>query len=209
MNFCILIPTINRKDLLIEALDFYTTHMPNTQILIWDNGKQAIPTYPNTEIFEAEYNYGVAASWNALIDKAWERGIENYLILNDDVILRCGEGIINQMLVKCAETKAFHRCRPFYNWSAFILRKSTYDLVGRFDENFKRCYFEDNDYQYRMRLAGIPIMYEDQLNPEIYRNSQSILKDPLLSNYIDNRDYFVKKWGGMPDSETHKTPFNE
>jgi GT2 family glycosyltransferase len=183
--------------------------MPNTQILIWDNGKQAIPTYPNTEIFEAEYNYGVAASWNALIDKAWERGIENYLILNDDVILRCGEGIINQMLVKCAETKAFHRCRPFYNWSAFILRKSTYDLVGRFDENFKRCYFEDNDYQYRMRLAGIPIMYEDQLNPEIYRNSQSILKDPLLSNYIDNRDYFVKKWGGMPDSETHKTPFNE
>jgi GT2 family glycosyltransferase len=209
MTFCILIPTINRKDLLIEALDFYTTHMPNTQILIWDNGKQAIPTYPNTEIFEAEYNYGVAASWNALIDKAWERGIENYLILNDDVILRCGEGIINQMLVKCAETKAFHRCRPFYNWSAFILRKSTYDLVGRFDENFKRCYFEDNDYQYRMRLAGIPIMYEDQLNPEIYRNSQSILKDPLLSNYIDNRDYFVKKWGGMPDSETHKTPFNE
>ena len=179
------------------------------KILIWDNGKQTIPTYPNTEIFEAEYNYGVAASWNALIDKAWERGIENYLILNDDVILRCGEGIINQMLVKCAETKAFHRCRPFYNWSAFILRKSTYDLVGRFDENFKRCYFEDNDYQYRMRLAGIPIMYEDQLNPEIYRNSQSILKDPLLSNYIDNRDYFVKKWGGMPDSETHKTPFNE
>ena len=209
MNFCILIPTINRKDLLIEALDFYTTHMPNTQILIWDNGKQAIPTYPNTEIFEADYNYGVAASWNALIDKAWERGIENYLILNDDVILRCGEGIINQVLVKCAETKAFHRCRPFYNWSAFILRKSTYDLVGRFDENFKRCYFEDNDYQYRMRLAGIPIMYEDDLNPEIYRNSQSILKDPLLSNYIDNRDYFVKKWGGMPDSETHKTPFNE
>ena len=209
MNFCILIPTINRKDLLIEALDFYTTHMPNTQILIWDNGKQSIPTYPNTEIFEADYNYGVAASWNALIDKAWERGIENYLILNDDVILRCGEGIINQVLVKCAETKAFHRCRPFYNWSAFILRKSTYDLVGRFDENFKRCYFEDNDYQYRMRLAGIPIMYEDDLNPEIYRNSQSILKDPLLSNYIDNRDYFVKKWGGMPDSETHKTPFNE
>ena len=209
MNFCILIPTINRKDLLIEALDFYTTHMPNTQILIWDNGKQAIPTYPNTEIFEADYNYGVAASWNALIDKAWERGIENYLILNDDVILRCGEGIVNQIIAKGQDSKAFHRCRPFYNWSAFILRKSTYDLVGRFDEKFKRCYFEDNDYQYRMRLAGIPIMYEDQLNPEIYRNSQSILKDPLLSNYIDNRDYFVKKWGGMPDSETHKTPFNE
>ncbi len=208
MTFCILIPTINRKDLLIEALDFYTTHMPNTQILVWDNGKQRIPPYPNTRVFEAEYNYGVAASWNALIDKASNMGFQNFIILNDDVILRCGEGVINQMLEKGKDVSAFHRCRPFYNWSCFILRKSIFDLVGRFDENFSRCYFEDNDYQYRMKLCNIPILYEDDLNPEIYRNSQSILKDPLLSNYIDNRDYFVKKWGGMPDSETFKTPFN-
>jgi len=208
MSFCILIPTINRKDLLIEALDFYTTHMPNTEIFIWDNGCQGIPHYPKTRIFESPTNLGVAASWNAMIDISSPTH-KNFLILNDDIVLRCGEAIVNQMIVKCEESKAFHRCRPYFNWSAFLLRKSTFDLVGRFDENFKRCYFEDNDYQYRMRLAGIPIIYEDQLNPEIYRNSQSILKDPLLSNYIDNRDYFVKKWGGMPDSETYKTPFNE
>jgi len=208
MSFCILIPTINRKDLLIEALDFYTTHMPNTEIFIWDNGCQGIPPYPKTRIFESPTNLGVAASWNAMIDIS-SATHQNFLILNDDIVLRCGEAIVNQMIVKCEESKGFHRCRPYFNWSAFLLRKSTFDLVGRFDENFKRCYFEDNDYQYRMRLAGIPIIYEDQLNAEIYRNSQSILKDPLLSNYIDNRDYFVKKWGGMPDSETYKTPFNE
>ncbi|MBM3417459.1 MAG: hypothetical protein FJY17_00885 [Bacteroidetes bacterium] len=208
MSFCILIPTINRKDLLIEALDFYTTHMPNTEIFIWDNGCQGIPSYAKTRIFESPTNLGVAASWNALIDIS-STTHQNFLILNDDIVLRCGEAIVNQMILKCEESKAFHRCRPYFNWSAFLLRKSTFDLVGRFDENFKRCYFEDNDYHYRMRLAGIPIIYEDQLNPEIYRNSQSILKAPLLSNYIDNRDYFVKKWGGMPDSETYKTPFNE
>jgi len=182
--------------------------MPNTQIFVWDNGKQGIPAYPNTKVFESEYNYGVAASWNALIERAHKMGFENYLILNDDVILRCGEGVINQILEKGKDGSAFHRCRPFYNWSSFILRKTTFDLVGKFDENFKRCYFEDNDYQYRMKLLGVPLRYEDDLNPEIYRNSQSILKNPILSNYIDNRDYFIRKWGGMPDSETYKTPFN-
>ena len=209
MSFCILIPTINRKDLLVEALDFYTTKMPNTQVLIWDNGNQGIPEYPNTTVTVAPYNYGVASSWNALIDQAIERGFDNFLILNDDVVLTCGEGVINKIIEKGKPENAFHRSRPFYNWSAFILRKTVFDKVGRFDENFQRCYFEDNDYQYRMQLAGVPIRYEDDLNPEIYRNSQSILKDPILSNYIDNRDYFVKKWGGMPDSETYKTPFNK
>ena len=209
MSFCILIPTINRKDLLVEALDFYTKHMPNTEIFVWDNGSQGIDRYPSTFVVESPVNLGVAASWNALIKIASDWGHENFLILNDDVILKCGEGVINQILEKDKAENCFHRCRPFYNWSAFILRKSVYDKVGAFDENFKRCYFEDNDYQYRMQLANIPIRYEDSLNPEVYRNSQSILKDPILSNYIDNREYFVKKWGGMPDSENFKTPFNK
>lgn len=210
--FCILIPTINRKDLLCEALDYYTSNMPNTDILIWDNGKQQIPPYPRTTVFEAEYNYGVAASWNALIDIATEKGYKNYLILNDDIILKCGEAIVNEIIEKgeglIFHSKAFHRCRPFYNWSVFLLRKSTFDLVGRFDENFKLCYFEDNDYQYRMRLAGIAIVYEDDLAPAVYRNSQSIEKQPLLNNYVENRAYYVKKWGGIPEQETYKTPFN-
>lgn len=208
MSFCILIPTINRKDLLSEALDFYTSNMPNTQIFIWDNGNQWISSYPKTWIFTSPTNLGVASSWNALIEIASSKGHENFLILNDDIILKCGEGVIERIIEKGKEENCFHRCRPFYNWSAYILRKSIYDKVGKFDENFKRCYFEDNDYEYRMRLASVPIRYEDDLNPEVYRNSQSILKDPILSNFIDNREYFIKKWGGMPESETFKTPFN-
>jgi GT2 family glycosyltransferase len=89
------------------------------------------------------------------------------------------------------------------------LRQTIVDQIGNFDENFQRCYFEDNDYQYRMKLAGIPVIYEPSLNPEIYRNSQTILKDPLLSNFIDNRNYFIQKWGGDPEKETFKTPFNQ
>jgi hypothetical protein len=59
-----------------------------------------------------------------------------------------------------------------------------------------------------MRLSGITIRYEDALNAEVYRNSQTIEKDPLLGGYLFNREYYIKKWGGLPESETYKTPFN-
>lgn len=206
--FCILIPTINRKDLLCEALDYYTSSMPNTELFVLDNGNQDIPSYPKTWVLKSPYNLGVAASWNTLIGVAISRGYVNFLILNDDVILKCGEAKINEIIDKGEEEGAFHRCRPFYNWSAFILRKSILDKVGIFDENFRRCYFEDNDYQYRMQLQKVPIRYEDDLAPAVYRNSQSIEKQPLLNNYVGNRAYYVKKWGGIPEQETYKTPFN-
>jgi len=43
MNFCILIPTINRADLLMEALPVYKEVYPNVKVYILDNGHQKIP----------------------------------------------------------------------------------------------------------------------------------------------------------------------
>jgi len=94
-------------------------------------------------------------------------------------------------------------------WSAFLMNRWIYEKVGGFDTNFKKCFFEDNDYAYRLKLAGVNIRYEDQLNAEIYRNSQTIQKDPLLGGYIENKEYYIKKWGGIPEQETFKSPFNE
>ena len=42
MSYCILIPTINRKDLLMEALDWYIPNLKETEIIVLDNGKQGI-----------------------------------------------------------------------------------------------------------------------------------------------------------------------
>jgi glycosyltransferase involved in cell wall biosynthesis len=39
-ELCILIPTINRADLLNEALEVYENCFPNTMIYVLDNGKQ-------------------------------------------------------------------------------------------------------------------------------------------------------------------------
>jgi len=208
MSYCILIPTINRKDLLMEALDWYIPNLKETEIIILDNGKQGIASgVPNLKVFESEENKGVAGSWNWLIEKAISLGHTHFLILNDDIILKRSHSEIIDIIYRWGDN-CFHRPRPFYNWSAIILNKSIYDMVGEFDEAFERCFFEDNDYEYRMRLAGITIRYEDALNSEVYRNSQTIEKDPLLGGYLENKDYYIYKWGGLPESETYKTPFN-
>lgn len=208
MKFCILIPTLNRKDLLLEALDYYTNTFINTTIYILDNGKQDIPnTYKNTYIYNKESNLGVSGSWNFLIEKGISNGYNYFLILNDDIILKKDEESIYSIILKNGSDK-FIRSEEFYNWSAFILSKNIYLSVGRFDVGFERCYFEDNDYEYRIKLENIPIVYEKELNAEVYRNSMTIQKEPYLNNFNNNMNYYISKWGGMPKEEQYTTPFN-
>jgi len=209
MKFCILIPTINRKDLLVGALDWYLPNMPNTEIIVLDNGKQGIVSgHPNLKVFEPKTPKGVAASWNWLIRRAIHRGYSHFLVLNDDVILQRTEGEITSVIEKHGQN-SFIRPHVIYNWSAYILNADVFKKIGEFDESFVKCFFEDNDYEYRMKLAGIQIKYEESLNPSVYLNSQSTLKDPLLGDYIANREYFISKWGGLPTEETYTTPFNK
>ena len=208
MSFCILIPTINRKDLLMEALEYYIIAYPNTDILIVDNGFQIIPQLSNNmRIYDQLTNLGVSGSWNFLIKKAIENKHTNFLILNDDIVLKKSEEIINSIIDNDIQDTLYVPNKK-YNWSAFLLNQYVYNIVGEFDEGFTRCYFEDNDYAYRIKLANMKIKEEPLLNAEVYRNSMTIQKDPFLSTFAENQKYYISKWGGMPEQETYKTPFN-
>jgi GT2 family glycosyltransferase len=82
--------------------------------------------------------------------------------------------------------------------------------LGGFDEGFKVAYHEDNDFCYRMRLAGMERLNTSFLNPVVYRNSMTIAKQPTLNqHFMENREYYFRKWGGYPNEETFKTPFNQ
>lgn len=91
----------------------------------------------------------------------------------------------------------------------FILSYDTFVTVGEFDENFKGAYFEDNDYLYRCKQAGIIIEETELMNPEVYHQSMSIRKDPSLNeNFENNKQYYIQKWGGVPTEEQYVKPFN-
>jgi GT2 family glycosyltransferase len=207
MKLIIGIPTINRADLLNEALANYFEDFKQTEIVICDNGGQEIITRENNfVIYKPEKNLGVSGSWNMIMDYADKVKATHVLMLNDDIYLGKSEEEINTIIrlwnpeFLCTEL----------NWCSFILSVDAYKKIGKFDENFFPAYFEDNDYFRRMMLLNVPIIMNAMLNPIIYRNSMTILKTPELNNCFEkNRQYYISKWGGQPTQETFSTPFNE
>lgn len=231
-KFAIAIPTINRWDLLQETLKKYETDFPNTFIMVVDNGNQVEEIQQkNVLLIRNSENFGVSKSWNQMLTEAFlanekykgintsssiiffDRDIkdyvwptfENVLVLNDDIYL----GKTEEQIINFIDNNEFSLATTTLTWCAFIISKKTFLEVGPFDEAIFPAYFEDNDYAYRLKLAGITHSCYEFLNPETFINSGSIAKDPSLNlNFEKNRKYFISKWGGEPGKETFLQPFN-
>jgi GT2 family glycosyltransferase len=207
-KFAIGIPTYNRLDLLHPALLFYLRDFPTTKIFVVDNGKQGVKDkikHQNLVVIENEKNIGVAGSWNMLCDEIY-KDHDYAIILNDDIYFGRKDYEVDNLLSNFK--------KDFYvtmqDWCVFIIPKKTYKQVGKFDHEFYPAYYEDNDYHYRMKLLGKSFFEIPFLNPFLYQASQTIDKEPSLRKFVeDNKQRFIKKWGGVPTKETFKKPFNQ
>jgi GT2 family glycosyltransferase len=206
-SFCIGIPTINRADLLIQALSKYSECYPNINIFIIDNGSQGLVSHDKIEVETPSLNLGVAASWNRIMEKSIACGHTHTMILNDDIEL-CRDTQIFQNLINDECPDAFIKFAG--TWCSFILPNEMFKAVGPFDTNFYPAYFEDNDYSRRIQLKGFEIVEREEMRPTLYRNSMTIARDPALNqNFDKNRHYYIYKWGGEPNKELYETPFNQ
>lgn len=195
------IPTLNRYDLLKSNLYNYSRDF-NCPIYIVDNGNQGIE-FDN--VFVQEKNLGVAASWNFLCDKIFET-CDYALILNDDIYLGQKFSQIQDLIKR----KPNRFMRAVIDWCAFIMPKSVFMEVGRFDECFYPAYYEDKSYEYRMKLKGVPVLKTPELIPYVYTNSKTIEKDYKLYEQVKkNKQIYIQMWGGEPEREKFKTPYNK
>ena len=215
-NFAIGIPTVNRYDLLKPVLEKYLQNK-YLEVVVLDNGKQNIIPAENLFVHAPPLPLSVAQSWNTLLDAIFSDHDKDFaLILNDDIDM--GEGMVSNVrfIIDCLYPdngmKILFKSDPEFEWSAFLISKDFYNTIGSFDEAFIGAYFEDKDYEHRAaRHPDTTIIYTCLLNPVVYNKSMSIAKDETLNeNYQHNQDYFIKKWGDMPDSpfNKYKTPFN-
>jgi GT2 family glycosyltransferase len=206
--FAIGIPTINRADLLNPTLEKYLHDFPETMIIILDNGNQRIIEHERIMVMHASRNFGVAKSWNWLHDMIFTFLEKPYaLILNDDIYLGKFEYQIKDTIHRHIEM-------PFLTntgtWCSYITPYKTWQQVGRFDENIYPAYYEDDDYSYRLKLAGLPHFPTNDLKPLNYINSGSIKRDASLNlRQEKNKQYYIEKWGGMPGQETFTVPNNK
>jgi len=213
-TFAIGIPTINRADLLQETLEKYSIDFPNTLIYVIDNGYQKWETQnlsKNIKFIVNATNLGVASSCNVLMNKIYN-GSEIFpsciysLILNDDIYF----GKTEEQVLKFIVENDSKFISSTIDWCAFLCMKQLFNKIGLFDYNFWPAYFEDDDYKYRCKLNNEIIIESDFLDPLIYRNSQSIAKNPELNkNFENNKKYYIEKWGEVPQKEIFITPFNK
>jgi hypothetical protein len=202
------IPTLNRADLLNEALEKYFEDFKETHIAICDNGKQNIITREeNFMIYRPSENLGVAKSWNMLMDYADKMKATHVLMLNDDIVLGRTEHEIKMILRNNQDADFIN---SFQNWCSFILRVDIWKKAGKFDEEFFPAYFEDNSFDYKMTLVNAKKSWTSFLDPIVYRNSMTIAKDPILNNrFSQNRAMYIDMWGGLPTEEKYITKFNK
>lgn len=88
-------------------------------------------------------------------------------------------------------------------------RKSVFDAVGYQDRNFIPLYFEDVDFGRRCFLAGLKnhnigdwgIVHlgsaTTKSTPDLYRQN--------LVTFQKNRDYYIKKWGGIMGTDEYSS----
>lgn len=224
--FAIGIPTLNRADLLNPSLERYVDDFPATRIYIVDNGGQKLYRHPRITVFRPDRNLGVAGSWNVLCRAIFYADFGSLgttfssaecageacpyaFLLNDDVY----SGLHGERLAIALDTTAEYSSLRFMagvNWSSFVIGRQCYETVGAFDEQFYPAYYEDNDYRYRMKRAGVPyLVCKDLLHPQVFRSSCTLEKDRSIARQaITNRDRYRTKWGGLPDEETYREPYD-
>jgi len=188
------------------------------------------------KIISNKRNEGVARSWNDGIRLAKNTyGCTKFFVVNNDILLKkCTidrmVDLLNDPDIGLVTAYNVHgeidspekldtifsprrrKITEAPDFSCFMLNSETINQVGYFDENFWPAYFEDNDYHYRMKLAGLKAV---KLNQALYYHfgSQTIKNSPdveKISNeyYLQNKEYYIKKWGGVPGNEAYQTPFN-
>lgn len=208
MKLLIGIPTINRADLLNAALEKYQECYPNVDILIIDNGisQQINNQNSRLRLFSQTSNLGVAASWNLICATAFQEGYTHALILNDDIELVLEEKALHETIAKHSNDTMLVQSGT---WCVICIPKKVFETIGNFDIIFSPAYFEDNDYERRIKLQNdVFVMREPGLAPTLYRNSMTIKKEPTLnSNFERNKRLYIEKWGGEPHKEVFVKPY--
>lgn len=96
-------------------------------------------------------------------------------------------------------------------WVYGAVNVATIERVGIMDAHtFFPIYFDDDDYEYRARLAGVEWLHHD--GGMRHAGSQTI-KDPDHGaangrTFPLNRAAYLAKWGGLPGDERFRTPWN-
>lgn len=166
----------------------------------------------------------LAGKWNLGIKMAMDVGCDTFLICNNDILFhpQTIDNLVSRFNQGDVVLASAHNIRdqvtpeqfgefiqvpqnpteaPHPDFSCFLINDRTLDLVGWFDTGFSPCYFEDNDYHYRIKQVGLHAIATTSAPYYHYGSmTQNSVPGGLCKGekFVKNREYFVKKHGVDP-----------
>ena len=191
----VIIPVLNRFDLLEECISSIDCEVEH--LLIVDNsGGYSMPAglySSKVTVLNMPANMGVAGSWNL--------GIKSFpfapywIIASNDIKYASGQ------LQKLADNSSPDVViKTSQAWSSFSIGSNIVKKVGLFDENYHPAYYEDTDYESRMRRLGLGDSCQSKnINVIAYGAATTIQNEERLFNRNivtneSNYQYWQKKF---------------
>lgn len=106
---------------------------------------------------------------------------------------------------------------PHPHFSCFMISEGTLETVGWFDEGFYPAYFEDNDYHRRIKVicgenAGVTITTAAFYHFGSRTQNEALgIGNPVVPGvqFKENEARFARIWGGLPNREAWRQPYND
>lgn len=224
MRVVLCIPTLNRADLARKAIlsAYEGLYRPDETILLDNSGKgKSLPhiqdiIYPtmNVHMIPSAINKGVSGSWNYFFNTFGDDS-KYIIVANDDITFH--HLTIHALVTAALSSDAllFHGSGQHGNaFSLFLLKYNGYKQIGAFDEQLFPAYFEDNDYAYRIKLAGqmiveVPEATFDHAGSSTLKAYSPAERQQHHHDFTRNALYYQRKWGGLPGKEKYIKPFNQ
>jgi hypothetical protein len=213
VNFQIYTMFVNRKDLLVRALECLGRYAALAVVLDNSPGQDLALEGFAGEIRRPSVPLFCAQSYNLILSLARQRGQDAFFIMHSDA--EASEAVVEAAL-GIAERLNADGVRwgvMFTNYDVLCLH-NTAALAGFRWDQYLPLYYTDVDFYYRLRLAGLALVETGLPVVHAGGGSSSVKADPALdhfvrSNYSGWRDYYMAKWGGERDQERFTTPFGK
>lgn len=211
--FC---PFVNRMDLLTQVM--VACNKADVELTVINNGprldaQKELPTWekaPKPIFYTPSVPLSFSQSMN--LEFLWSAGKKFTLHMHSDAIIPDGaiERLLEAARLVDSQGRKWGVIYTFYDILA-IYNPAAYLDIGGYDTTLP-AYFSDNDWYYRLDLAG----YE-RIDTGIevgHVGSATINSDPDLKRlngvtFPLYRQYYVAKWGGEPGKELFTTPFQQ
>ena len=164
--------TLSRFDMaqrLLDSIDYPVEHL----VIVDNSGKKEFEPrtseyIQNTWVIRVPSGLGANGAWNLIIKSTPHAPY--WVIPNDDSWFEPGA---LEQIAKNVDTTAFNFVRVDPKWSCVVPTEGSVMKAGLWDEIFHPVYYDDDDYEWRMKELGVPF---NTIDAVVHHDNSSTLK---------------------------------